>query len=352
LAHDVFISYGTEDKPVADAVCARLESRGIRCWIAPRDVQPGRSYGECIAEALHECRALVLVFSANANLSRHVSNEVERAVHNNLTVIPFRIEEVMPSPALEFFIGSVHWLDAITEPLEQHLDVLADSVERLTSGRTIPIRRRGAGGSSWTGSQRRMLLAAGLVVVLLAVIAYLLLNRGTPANSAPVPGAAIPVGSPTLAGCWIYNTARMTMANDGQVIGPLEARWTHSGGNQYVITWPATAETLTLAPDGRSAAGSNNFTGPGVTAQRLAGGPGQFIGSWLWPNGLTVLIRPGGDASAGTLTGRWSQLGPGTFRVTWNFIPVDQLVLSPDGATVKGQNNLAQPVGGTRVPCN
>lgn len=39
--HDVFISYAAADKPVADAACATLESRKIRCWIAPRDVVPG-----------------------------------------------------------------------------------------------------------------------------------------------------------------------------------------------------------------------------------------------------------------------------------------------------------------------
>jgi len=34
MAHDVFISYSAEDKPIADAVCAALEAEHIRCWIA------------------------------------------------------------------------------------------------------------------------------------------------------------------------------------------------------------------------------------------------------------------------------------------------------------------------------
>ena len=38
VAHDVFISYAHEDKPMADALCATLEQNGLRCWIAPRDV--------------------------------------------------------------------------------------------------------------------------------------------------------------------------------------------------------------------------------------------------------------------------------------------------------------------------
>jgi hypothetical protein len=45
MAHDVFISYSAHDKPAAHAVCAKLESRGIRCWTAPRDIRPGMSWG-------------------------------------------------------------------------------------------------------------------------------------------------------------------------------------------------------------------------------------------------------------------------------------------------------------------
>src|SRR5262245_54014715 len=131
MAHQVFISYGHQDKLTADATCARLESRGIRCWIAPRDVIPGQSYGEAIVNAIRGCRVLVLVFSSHANLSEHVNKEVERAVSLGRPVLPLRIENVAPSGALDYFIGSVHWLDALTPPIEQHLEVLADSVQRL-----------------------------------------------------------------------------------------------------------------------------------------------------------------------------------------------------------------------------
>jgi len=41
MAHDVFLSYSSQDKPIADAVCAALEAKKIRCWIAPRDVLAG-----------------------------------------------------------------------------------------------------------------------------------------------------------------------------------------------------------------------------------------------------------------------------------------------------------------------
>jgi hypothetical protein len=131
MAHDVFISYASGDKPVADAVCAMLESHGIRCWIAPRDVVPGMHYGEAIIDAIHECRIMVLVFSSKANLSGHIPKEIERAVSQGVTVMPLRIENVAPAKSLDYFIGSVHWLDALTPPLEVHLQRLAGNVKTL-----------------------------------------------------------------------------------------------------------------------------------------------------------------------------------------------------------------------------
>src|SRR4051812_9039541 len=70
MAHDVFISYASSDKVVADAVCSQLESlHHIRCWIAPRDVTPGASWAESIIDALDESKIMVLIFSNNANAS-------------------------------------------------------------------------------------------------------------------------------------------------------------------------------------------------------------------------------------------------------------------------------------------
>ena len=80
MTFDVFISYSSKDKAVADATCAGLEAAGIRCWIAPRDIIPGSEYGAVLIEAIDNCRALVLVFSSNANASPQVHREVERAV--------------------------------------------------------------------------------------------------------------------------------------------------------------------------------------------------------------------------------------------------------------------------------
>jgi hypothetical protein len=131
MAHDVFICHSSKDRTIANAICSKLEQNHIRCWIAPRDVLPGRDYAECIIDAISGTRLIVLVFSDNSNQSAHVHREIERAVGHGVAILPFRLEDVAPSPSLEYFISSAHWLDAITPPVEQHLDHLVGTVRLL-----------------------------------------------------------------------------------------------------------------------------------------------------------------------------------------------------------------------------
>ena len=136
MAHDVFVSHSSKDKPTADAVCAMLESQGIRCWVAPRDITPGMDWGEAIVEAVKGARVMVLVFSASANSSPQIKREVERAVNKGIPVIPLRIEDVAPTASLEYFISTPHWLDAFTPPLETHLKYLAQIIQQVLGRRS------------------------------------------------------------------------------------------------------------------------------------------------------------------------------------------------------------------------
>ncbi len=130
MAHDVFISYQQADKAVADAVCHRMEAAGVRCWIAPRDITHGKTWDDAVVDALTAAKVLVLIFSAAANASRNVVNEVKTALDAGATVMPFRIEDIRPTGGLGLHLGRVHWLDALTPPLDASIDQLIESVKR------------------------------------------------------------------------------------------------------------------------------------------------------------------------------------------------------------------------------
>ncbi len=391
MAHQAFISYGHQDKLVADAACARLEARGVRCWIAPRDVLPGQSYGEAISNAIRQCRVLVLVFSNHANLSEHVSKEVERAVSNGVPVVPLRIEDVMPTGALDYFIGSVHWLDALTPPLDGHLARLADAVERLlgtTPARPpLPIPSQPQSPPPGRTAVGLYAGAAAMLVVLLGGGFWFLRGSGASngsggttvpeasvspspqvvggGNAVPTPEDAVPprqnvrpatdASRTGIVGCWVwFNSGKLRMESDGRISGtPFSARWRADGGNRYSLHWPMIVESVVLGPDGRSATGSNNFGLPS-SGQRVSfgsRGTQDLAGVWQWNGGLAT-FGDDGSIVLGPLKGRWSGSGGSAFTVSWpNDPPVDQLTMSADGGRLAGQNQFGVKVSGNRVAC-
>jgi tetratricopeptide (TPR) repeat protein len=131
MAFEVFISHASGDAVLAQAIVQRLEAAEIQCWIAPRDIVPGTDYAQSIIEAIETVAVMVVVVSDDANRSRHVPREVERAVALDVSLVPFRIADIEPSKTLQYFLSSQHWLHALPPPVEVHIGKLVDAVAAL-----------------------------------------------------------------------------------------------------------------------------------------------------------------------------------------------------------------------------
>src|SRR6201998_4215628 len=131
-SHAVFISYSSENRVIAEAICASFEAGDVRCWIAPRDVQGGRAYSGQITQAIREARILLLILTRASNRSKHVLREVERAAHCQNHLLTFRIEPISPGDDLAYFLGANQWVDGF-RPLSpsQHFPVLIQHTQRL-----------------------------------------------------------------------------------------------------------------------------------------------------------------------------------------------------------------------------
>ena len=135
MPHQVFISYSTHDKATAETVCAAVEGRDLRCWIAPRDIAPGANWAADIPSAIKSARAFILILSSKSNESPQVFREVSLAFDNDVPVVPFRIEEIRPAGPLEYYLNTQHWFDAFTPTIEMHASRLAETVHVLLSKR-------------------------------------------------------------------------------------------------------------------------------------------------------------------------------------------------------------------------
>jgi formylglycine-generating enzyme required for sulfatase activity len=148
VTHQVFISYAsdnvnsnTSDRQVADQICTALESQGIGCWIAHRDILPGDTWMDAITDAVDQTKIIILVFSANTEKSKWVKDEIGLALEENKTIIPFRIQEVSPQRALKLLKVRCQWMDAFTPPLEEHIESLVKIVSRhLGLEPAIPVK--------------------------------------------------------------------------------------------------------------------------------------------------------------------------------------------------------------------
>src|SRR5580765_6794925 len=111
-AGHVFISHGSEDRDEAADLSAFIEARGIKTWIAPRDVRPGQDYSAQLQHAIEQCAAFVVLVTDKANTSPYVRAETEMAFSTNKPIFPVRQSDIQPAAGLAFFLKIRHWTDA------------------------------------------------------------------------------------------------------------------------------------------------------------------------------------------------------------------------------------------------
>jgi cell division septation protein DedD len=131
MPRDVFISHSAQDKKVAETICAALEQAGIRCWVAPRDVRPGRSFPGEITRAIQQSKVMLLVFSKHSNSSEQVLREIQLAVDCHVPIVRLRIEDITLSDDLRYYLSTPQYLDALTTPLSKHIPRVEAAIREL-----------------------------------------------------------------------------------------------------------------------------------------------------------------------------------------------------------------------------
>lgn len=131
MKHQVFISHSSKDAQVANAICHYLEEAGLPCWIAPRDIdQP--DWAAAIMGGIRKSDVFVVILSHNSIPSNEVMKEVAEATRVCNYILPFKIDEEMLTDGMQYHLGPIHWLDAVTPPMEQRILELRERIRNLT----------------------------------------------------------------------------------------------------------------------------------------------------------------------------------------------------------------------------
>lgn len=227
----IFLSHSSKDADVALRICEQLEKNGTKCFIAPRDIRPGKEYAEEIINGIDESAAVVLLMSEAANRSPHVLREVEHAVSGGTPILVYKLEDVVLSKSMEYFLMTHQWVSS--KPQEDYADIVAfarDLAERekesgrsaetdggtdqsakgrnpaasgmnqamdpkkADSGASGPDGSSGSGRQNGTSGKKAGIFAAAAVAVLAIVFIVLFVLRKPGAGGSEAEGAgAVPV---------------------------------------------------------------------------------------------------------------------------------------------------------------
>lgn len=187
----IFLSHSSKDADVAERICEQLEKNGTKCFIAPRDIRPGKEYAEEIINGIDESAAVILLMSENANRSPHVLREVEHAVSGGTPILVYKLEDVALSKSMEYFLMTHQWVSS--KPQEDYADLIAfarDLEEQERTGKsaesTDGVADAGENGRN-TVKKRAGILAAAFCVIAVAAIAFFAMRKPGTKEPEPVP---------------------------------------------------------------------------------------------------------------------------------------------------------------------
>ena len=131
MTASIFISFASQDHRVAMTLCQALETRGFKCWISSRDIQPGENFQVAIVRAIRQAKIMLLVFTANSNNSEEMNKELALASQSKLIVVPLRIEDVTPNEAFAYEFATRQWIDFFAD-WEVAIQQLSQRIENAT----------------------------------------------------------------------------------------------------------------------------------------------------------------------------------------------------------------------------
>lgn len=142
--YDVFINYttiSTKELKIAEEIGDYLEAKGLRCFVAHRDIQPPQWWLYNIRNAIDKSRMMVTVHSVDSNSETlfDYDLQIDQASKNEIPILTFRTDNSDFKGAKKYILGNTICIDAFPKP-DEAFEKTYECVCNLLNG-TIPSRR-------------------------------------------------------------------------------------------------------------------------------------------------------------------------------------------------------------------
>jgi TolB-like protein len=182
---DVFVSYVSEDRSIAEKIARGLEGAGFSVWW-DRHIHGGVGFRKEIDRQLGAAKVVVVLWSAASLESEWVCDEAEQA-RNQKKLIPVRLDSVQPP--LGFRQAQSLDFDGWTgDPNTGAFASLVNSARHFLAGGTtsapVAMRPSAAAAPGRWGASKAWWLATAAIVVVLAAVVTVVLMRNHPSTAA------------------------------------------------------------------------------------------------------------------------------------------------------------------------
>jgi hypothetical protein len=166
---DIFISYASEDRPVAQRVAAGLEQSGLSVWW-DRHIQVGSEWDKTIEDALAVAKCVVVLWTGHAKNSRWVRAEAREALKQE-KVVPVMLE-ANAIPLAFTGIQALRFLEWEGASGSNEFEILLSVIRGKLEGKPIELPEASATKAFWLG---KVVALVGLKTGIGVVLALLLI---------------------------------------------------------------------------------------------------------------------------------------------------------------------------------
>lgn len=106
----IFISYKSDDEYFARGMVSSLESMGLLCWIASRDINQGAAFNREIPPAIEKAELIILILTKKADESEEIQREMALATQAKKQIIPLNVDGCKPVH-LNYWLATIQWLN-------------------------------------------------------------------------------------------------------------------------------------------------------------------------------------------------------------------------------------------------